>query len=289
MERRDAYWTCEQTEHGNLYYFAPLDRAKPPFLKQRHVAAIIDVADDGTLAGIELIEGMPPPPSPAPAHEAHIIIDSDAFDELEAALTIKEAAKLLRKLYPSPAPAQKTMDERDIFEVANQLEGYIGPSTDSALANFLRREGNEAAKLADEIVALRTALSKERKRADAAEAENFVLAANQCEGPMIGDEHGHFSCAKVEALTAELARATSPAYLETALTAINVVDGEWKARAEAAEATVKRLRAALEPFAGRAEAYDPDEGDGDQEGLADRPLIKEYRAARAALQESTDG
>ena len=46
---------------------------------------------------------------------AHIIVDSDAFDELEAALTnpaeptesIKEAAKLLRKLYPSPAPAQK--------------------------------------------------------------------------------------------------------------------------------------------------------------------------------------
>lgn len=47
---------------GHLYYFAPTGRRKPPYLKQREVKAIIDIADDGTLAGVELIDDMPPPP-----------------------------------------------------------------------------------------------------------------------------------------------------------------------------------------------------------------------------------
>ena len=38
--------------------------APPPYTKQREVRAIIDIADDGTLAGVELIDGMPPPPKP---------------------------------------------------------------------------------------------------------------------------------------------------------------------------------------------------------------------------------
>lgn len=47
----------------------------------------------------------------------------------------------------------------DIYEVANQLEGYVGPDTPEPLAQFLLREGREAAKLADEIVRLRAARS----------------------------------------------------------------------------------------------------------------------------------
>jgi hypothetical protein len=47
--------------------------------------------------------------------------------------------------------------ERDIYEVANQLGGYVDPSTDKKLAKFLLRESAEAAKLADEIISLRRA------------------------------------------------------------------------------------------------------------------------------------
>ncbi len=49
--------------------------------------------------------------------------------------------------------------KRDLYEVANQLEGYVGPTTPDRLAEFLLREGGEAAKLADEILRLRTALA----------------------------------------------------------------------------------------------------------------------------------
>lgn len=66
MERRPAYWTFDEKayrEHGlRLYYFAPLAAAAPPYLRQVHVSAIIDVAADGTLAGVELIDDTTPPP-----------------------------------------------------------------------------------------------------------------------------------------------------------------------------------------------------------------------------------
>ena len=48
---------------------------------------------------------------------------------------------------------------RDIYEVANQLEGYVGPGTPELLANFLMREGQFASDLADEIVRLRACIS----------------------------------------------------------------------------------------------------------------------------------
>lgn len=67
MEKRAAYYTFDErakAEHGmRLYYFAPADRSPPPYLTQRHVNAIIDIAADGTLAGVELIENMPDPPN----------------------------------------------------------------------------------------------------------------------------------------------------------------------------------------------------------------------------------
>jgi hypothetical protein len=64
LERHEAYWTCDETpEAGPLYYFAPTNRTKPPYLEQRHVTAILDIASDGTLAGVELVMGeLPPPP-----------------------------------------------------------------------------------------------------------------------------------------------------------------------------------------------------------------------------------
>ena len=61
--RRQAYFTYSP-EHGGAYYFAPALRIAPPYREQRHVAAILDIANDGTLAGVELVLGeLPKPPS----------------------------------------------------------------------------------------------------------------------------------------------------------------------------------------------------------------------------------
>ncbi len=48
---------------------------------------------------------------------------------------------------------------RDIYEVANQLDGYVDEGTPERLAQFLIREGKAASDLADEIVRLHAALS----------------------------------------------------------------------------------------------------------------------------------
>lgn len=61
MRKRDAYWTYDP--EAEAYYFAPVQRRKPPYRKQITVEAIIDVAADGTLAGIELLDAPPPPKS----------------------------------------------------------------------------------------------------------------------------------------------------------------------------------------------------------------------------------
>jgi hypothetical protein len=62
---RLAFWTHDDAARvsGHLYYFALADRAPPPYRQQKHVQAILDIAEDGTLAGVELIDDMPPPPS----------------------------------------------------------------------------------------------------------------------------------------------------------------------------------------------------------------------------------
>lgn len=57
---------------------------------------------------------------------------------------------------------------RDIYEVANQLGGFVGPSTDKFLAKFLIREAEEATALANEIVRLRQLLSDAEKGFDRA-------------------------------------------------------------------------------------------------------------------------
>lgn len=63
MEQHPAFYEhSNKSGVGHLYYFAPIGRARPPYTTQREVHAIIDIADDGTLAGVELIDDMPPPP-----------------------------------------------------------------------------------------------------------------------------------------------------------------------------------------------------------------------------------
>ena len=59
-----AEWTF--SHDTGCYYFAPTNRAKPPYLRQIEVTAIVDIAADGSLAGVELgvWGGMPVPPPP---------------------------------------------------------------------------------------------------------------------------------------------------------------------------------------------------------------------------------
>jgi len=65
MKKYSAYWTYDPIV--NAYYFAPSSRTKPPYLKQVRVEAILDVAKDGTLAGVEIIDPNAPPPPAKPS------------------------------------------------------------------------------------------------------------------------------------------------------------------------------------------------------------------------------
>jgi hypothetical protein len=64
LTQRKATFTFDEQAYrdglGCLYYFAPLTTAPGPYRSQRHVTAVIDIASDGTLAGIELTDDMPP-------------------------------------------------------------------------------------------------------------------------------------------------------------------------------------------------------------------------------------
>jgi hypothetical protein len=47
MNKNAAYFTYDPV--ARAYYFAPVNRASPPYRTQRHVTAILDIAEDGTL------------------------------------------------------------------------------------------------------------------------------------------------------------------------------------------------------------------------------------------------
>lgn len=63
LKQYEAVFTYDS--QSGAYYFAPSMREDPPYREQRHVTAILDIAADGTLAGVELVLGeLPPPPMP---------------------------------------------------------------------------------------------------------------------------------------------------------------------------------------------------------------------------------
>lgn len=57
-----AIWTYDNDSHGGAWYVRIEPRTKPPYRRQIHVEAIIDVAEDGTMAGIEIIDHRAPRP-----------------------------------------------------------------------------------------------------------------------------------------------------------------------------------------------------------------------------------
>lgn len=97
LDARPATFTCDKSKVGPLYYFAVADRAPGPYKTQRHVEAILDIASDGTLAGVELIDSMPPPPLAQPS--AVSVADNAAMELFVDAMA--EADKAMRK-FPQP-------------------------------------------------------------------------------------------------------------------------------------------------------------------------------------------
>lgn len=64
LTKRPAHYTVDGNEDTGYLYYVRLEDCQPgPYRNQKQVRAILDIADDGTLAGIELIDDMPPPPS----------------------------------------------------------------------------------------------------------------------------------------------------------------------------------------------------------------------------------
>ncbi len=53
-----AAWSYDPD--AEAWYFRPVMRHAAPFT-QRRVEALLDIAADGTLAGIEVLENIPPP------------------------------------------------------------------------------------------------------------------------------------------------------------------------------------------------------------------------------------
>lgn len=60
IERSATIQLDDDPDAGRLYYVVVHGRTPGPYKNQRRVQAIIDIADDGSLAGIELIDNMPP-------------------------------------------------------------------------------------------------------------------------------------------------------------------------------------------------------------------------------------
>lgn len=87
-----AKWTHSEVEGvGHHYYVAYPGRQPPPYRSQREVTAIIDIADDGTLAGVELIDRMPPPPAAIARAEASPVAQPGSHDHEAPAMSEDDA------------------------------------------------------------------------------------------------------------------------------------------------------------------------------------------------------
>lgn len=61
ITERSATVRCEDDPHAGLLYYVTISGRTPgPYKNHRRVDAILDIASDGSLAGIQLIDNMPP-------------------------------------------------------------------------------------------------------------------------------------------------------------------------------------------------------------------------------------
>lgn len=91
---------------------------------------------------------------------------------------------------------------RDIYDVANQLGGWVGPDTEKDLADWLLRESEAAADLADEIVRLRLALTSKKDIPSPDGRMRELAKANNTLARINGDHRDEWRAKAVELMGA---------------------------------------------------------------------------------------
>lgn len=122
-----------------------------------------DKAVIGDKVRVKAFPGHPPQDATVVGYELAIEYAEGEEDKRETLVCKSEDFDLRGILMPSILPLHPVEgSDRDIYEVANQLGGYVDPGTEKNLGRFLIREAEEATKLANEIVRLRAALSPQK-------------------------------------------------------------------------------------------------------------------------------
>lgn len=131
----------DHTEVGPLYYVRFNNRADPPYREQRHVNAILDIAADGSLAGIELIDNMPEPPTPAKTDIGGLVEMADAVRRVadsRSAILGRQQSECLNK-----AADALSASEARIAELERDMDTL----------EYLHSERDRGEKLVDEKLA----------------------------------------------------------------------------------------------------------------------------------------
>jgi hypothetical protein len=121
---------------GEAYYFAPLGAQPGPYYTQRHVDAILDIAFDGTLAGVELIDRVPPPPCLASQPSPAATVETSQFETTKAGVIDwkMEAERANRLLAQAERPKCRLCGLEDGACICAHLPPRLSVGSDAANA-----------------------------------------------------------------------------------------------------------------------------------------------------------
>ena len=166
-----ATWTWHE-EAGGAWYVALDGRAVPPYLRQITVEAIVDVGSDGRVAGIKIIDALPPPPegrvvSAAPDDlaglkvECRRVADLHHYNEVWLAADAIEA--LQRQLSEARAAQSELVDlvKQAVAPLSDEIEDLTRQLSASRAAEERMRAEN--ARLVEELAETRENLEEEER------------------------------------------------------------------------------------------------------------------------------
>jgi hypothetical protein len=121
---------------GEAYYFAPLGAQPGPYYTQRHVDAILNIAFDGTLAGVELIDRVPPPPCLASQPSPAATVETSQFETTKAGVIDwkMEAERANRLLAQAERPKCRLCGLEDGACICAHLPPRLSAGSDAANA-----------------------------------------------------------------------------------------------------------------------------------------------------------
>lgn len=152
-----AQWTYDP--EAVAYYFAPLQASAPPY-NTREVKAILDIASDGTLAGIELVEmGTPLPPPPLAMPPAAQPVDP------HLAAFLRTQAKVERA------------NDNGIWELLEEAADAISALSTAAAQPVAWREALELAK--NIIFGAQHSAHRDRNYAKSSEYQSYIDELDQ--------------------------------------------------------------------------------------------------------------